>query len=88
MALRIIFSTILLISILFMPFWLSLILGLAGMILFPMFWEAIALFLLSDFLFGVKEARFFNMFFIASITSLIILFALEALKKKLKFYPK
>ena len=84
--LRILTSMLLLLSILFMPFWLSLILALAGMIYFAIFWEAVVLFFLSDLLYGIKEAKFSGAIFVSFILSIIILIAIEAVKKKLKFY--
>lgn len=70
-----------------MPFWLSAILVLLCMIYFSVFWEAIILFLLSDLLYGVKEAKFFGLVFISVIVSSLVLITIEIIKKKLKFYP-
>jgi len=84
---RILTSLLLLLSILFMPWWVSVILALAGMIYFNVFWEAVVLFLLSDLLWGVREAKFHNMIFISFILTTIILIIIEIIKKKLKFYP-
>jgi len=86
MALRILASILLLFSILFMPFWVSVILALASMVYFSIFWEATILLLLSDLLYGAKEAKFSNVIFISFIVSILILILLEFLKKKLKFY--
>ncbi|MEK7190445.1 MAG: hypothetical protein AAB661_01630 [Patescibacteria group bacterium] len=86
MILRILASVLLLFSILFMPFWVSIVLALAGMIYFVVFWEATILFLLSDVLYGIPEPRFFDMVFISFIVSATVLFTIETSKKKLKFY--
>ncbi|MEK7071443.1 MAG: hypothetical protein AAB943_00725 [Patescibacteria group bacterium] len=86
MALRIGFSVILLLSILFMPWWLSVILGLLGILLFSVFWESIVLFFISDLIYGAKEPRFLNLMFVASIMAILALVSLELLKKKLRFY--
>jgi hypothetical protein len=59
---------------------------LAGMIYFAVFWEAVVLFLLSDLLYGVKEAKFSGAIFISFIIALMVLIIVEILKKKLKFY--
>lgn len=67
-----------------MPFWVSVILALAGMAYFSFFWEAVVLFLLSDLLYGVAEVRFLNLFFVSFLVSLLILIAIELLKKKLR----
>jgi hypothetical protein len=83
---RISASILLLFSILFMPFWVSVVLALLGMVYFNIFWEAVILFLLSDLLGGVMEAKFHNMIFISFFTATIILIIIEVVKKKLKFY--
>jgi len=88
MALRILAFIILLISILFMPFWVSVILGLASMVYFSFFIEAVFLFLLSDLLYGTQQPRFFNMIFISFISALICFVILELFKKKLRFRSK
>ncbi|MDQ5954240.1 MAG: hypothetical protein QG583_168 [Patescibacteria group bacterium] len=69
-----------------MPFWVSIIIGLAGVILFPFFIEGLFLFLLSDLLYGVEQDRFHGILFLSSIIILCIILLLEGLKKKLKFY--
>lgn len=86
MAIRILAFIILLLSILFMPFWVSLILALAAMAYFSFFWESVLLFFLSDLLYGVKEIKFFNIYFVSFIVSFIILVVLELLKKKIRVY--
>jgi len=70
-----------------MPFWVYLTLAFMGMIYFSFFIEAIFLFFLSDLLYGTKEARFFDMFFVSFIISILLLIFVEFLKRKLKFYP-
>ena len=82
--LRIFAFFILLFSVLFLPFWVSVIIGLAGMIYFSFFWESIFLFFISDLLYGIKEARFLNIFFISLIISFLTLIIIELLKKKMR----
>lgn len=84
---RILASIALLFSALFMPFWVSVALMLAGIIYFAVFGEAVMLFFLSDLLYGVKEAKFYNEIFISFVMATIILILVEIVKKKLKFYP-
>ena len=86
MLIRILASLALLFSILYLPFWVSVILALAGMIYFSVYWEAAALFLILDALTGVPEARFFGFTFVAFALSLVLLAAAEIIKRKLKFY--
>jgi hypothetical protein len=86
MAPRILVSILLLFSILFMPFWISVLFALAGIVYFNIFWEAPVLFLLSDLLYGVKSGKFFGIIFISFTIAMVIVIATEILKKKLKFY--
>ncbi len=81
---RILASLILLLSILFMPFWISIILALAGIAYFSFFWEAIVLFFLSELLYGVNEIRLSNIFFVSLIIPCATLLIIEFLKKKLR----
>ena len=69
-----------------MPLWVSVVLALAGMVYFNVFWEATVLFLLADLLFGIKEAKFSGVIFISFIVSVLVLIIIEIIKKKLKFY--
>jgi hypothetical protein len=86
MLLRILAFFVLLVSILFMPFWVSITLALAGMIYFNVFWEAILLFFLSDLLYGVREAKLSGAIFVSFIISALVLIIIEIVKKKLRFY--
>lgn len=85
MILRISAFLLLLFSVLFMPLWVSVLLALSGMIYFAIFWEATFLFLLSDLLYGAKEAEFHGIIFLSFIASIIILLIVEFLKKKTNF---
>jgi len=58
------------------------------MIYFPIFWEAIPLFILSDLLYGTHPEKNSLTVFIPFIISMIILILIEVLKNKLKFYPR
>jgi hypothetical protein len=86
MALRIFIILILMFSILFLPFWVSLILAFIGMVSFPFFVEAIILFLLSDLLFGVSGARFSNVVVVSMLISIAMFIAVEIFKTKSVFY--
>ncbi|MBI2627629.1 hypothetical protein HYW72_01730 [Candidatus Nomurabacteria bacterium] len=88
MALRIISGILLLISVLFMPFWVSVVLALIGMAYFSFFLEAVFLFFLSDLLYGTPEPKFFNVVFVSFIAAFICFIILELLKKQLRFRLK
>ncbi len=87
MALRISAFFVILFSILFMPFWLSVMIALAAMLYFDLYWEAVLLFLLSDLLYGVGEPRFLGSTYVSFIASVLALVIVESLKKKTVFYP-
>ncbi len=88
MALRVIYSIILLFSVLFLPFWVSIILAFVGIVRFPLYLEATILFLISDLLYGAKEIHLHNIYFVSLIGTLVLLILIETFKKKLKFYKK
>ena len=81
---RILASLILLLSILFLPFYISVILALGGIIYFAFFWEAFVLFLISDLLYGANEARFFHIKFVSALIVIFLIILAEFLRKKLK----
>lgn len=82
MVFRIFSSIILLLSVLFMPFWLSAILALAGMAYFTSFYEVVFIFLLSDLLFSLKIGPFPGVSFLIALASCILI---KLFKKKLRF---
>ena len=86
MAQRILAGIILLISVLFLPLWVSVFLAFAGMVYFPIFLEAVFLFLLSDLLYGLPEAKFQGGIFISFFIFLAAIITIEFFKRKLRFY--
>ena len=88
MIVRILASLVLLFSVLFMPYWVSIILGIIGIMYFPLYFEAVIIFLISDLLFGTKEVKLYNITFVATFVSAIFLFISFFIKKRLKFYPE
>jgi len=88
MATRILVSFLLLMSILFLPLWLSAIIAISAMVIYSFFFEAVLLFLLSDLLYGVKEDRYLGILFVSTIFSIILLLLIELVKKLIRFYPK
>ena len=88
MALRIFTSCVILVSILFFPFWTSILLTILAIIYFSFFWETLVLFLISDLLYSISEKRFFGITLVSTLSILILLLLTEFIKKKLKFYKK
>ena len=87
-AIRIFASIVLLFSILFMPFWVSIVLALAGMAYFSFFMEVVFLFLLSDLLYGAREPKLFDIVFVSFILAVVSIVIIELLKRKLRFNQK
>ena len=69
-----------------MPFWFSVTLLILLATKFKYFYEASILFLLSDLLFGVKEGLFGDFLFNSFLISLILIFATEFIKRKLRYH--
>ena len=86
MAFRILASVALLFSILFLPFYISLILALAGIIYFSFFFEAVILLFISDLLYGAGENKLFHAVFVSLLVSVLLLLLAEFLKRKMKSY--
>ncbi len=87
MAQRISASLVILLSLLFAPFWLSAILVLAAMLYFDLFLEALFLLLLSDLLYGVDGGSFLGTTYTSFLLSAIALAVIEFIKTKTVFYP-
>ncbi|OGI68546.1 hypothetical protein A2738_01555 [Candidatus Nomurabacteria bacterium RIFCSPHIGHO2_01_FULL_42_15] len=88
MLLRILASVILLLSMLFMPFWVSVILAFAGMAYFSFFLEAVFIFLVADFLYATPSPSLFDMVYVCFGIALTCFILLETLKKKLRFHSR
>jgi len=86
MALRVFTSILLVLSIFFMPFWLSVVLALAGMMYFRYYIEAVFVFLIGDLLYGAAEPKLYGVTFALSIMNLLLFICIEYIKPKLKYY--
>lgn len=84
MAFRILTAVVLFGSILFLPFWLSVILALGAIIYFRYYLEVAFFFLVSDLLFGIPEKSILSMAFMSFVASIIMVFVAEFIKKKLR----
>ena len=81
---RILAALFLLLGVLFLPFWLTLVLGVGMMIYFSFFVEAMALFLISDFLFGVPTTKFFGITYFSFLTAALLFAIIEFVKTRLR----
>lgn len=85
---RVFFSIILLFSVLFLPFYITIPLAIFGLFYFPVYFESIVLLFISDLLYGAKEMRYFDFRFVMSSLTLLLFILIVFFKKKLKFYSK
>ncbi len=67
-----------------MPFWVTAILGVIFALVFENYIEIIICGIVLDLLYGVREARFHNFTFVASVGSALIYVIVLFLKSKLR----
>lgn len=73
-------------SILFLPIWVSVIIGTLFLFFFRSYYEYIAFFALADILYSAPEAQYHNFLLIMTAGSVVIFIFSEWLKKKLLRY--
>lgn len=78
---RIVFAITLLLSVLFLPFYLTYIIAFWGIIYFKLFWEGLIIFFISDLLYGTKVESFDYITFISTIVYLVVFIIIELSKK-------
>lgn len=71
-------------SMIFLPFWFSVVFSLLAMLYFHFFIEAVLLFLISDLIYGAREPKLFGLVFVSSMIVLVCFISLELLKKKFR----
>jgi len=84
MFLRLTSVILLLVSVIFLPWWLWLVMAAGLMFLLPAFWEAIPILFVSDLIFGVPEGRFFGSVFATLIVGIVIYLLINLFKKYLR----
>ncbi len=73
-------------AVLFLPFWISAIIGTVCLFLFRSYYEYIAFFFLSDLLYGTPLLRFHDFVFLTTAGSIVIFIIVEQLKKRMLQY--
>lgn len=81
---RAVYDLLVLISVFFLPFWITAILLIAGTILFPWFIELFFFSVLVDRLFGIPELRFFNFQYVVTVFALILFVIYQLIRPRLK----
>lgn len=77
---RILFSLGLILSFLFLPFYISAVLGILGIVLFRWYAELLVLGFFADSLFGVVDNRFFAYPFVYIVSIAILIFIFELVR--------
>jgi hypothetical protein len=86
MGYRILSTLFLILSVLFLPFWLQALFFVLAAFYFSIYWEGVVVFLISDLIFAQNTPKLFGILYGALILSLLFLLAIEILKKKLRYY--
>lgn len=82
---RIVLNFILAASILFLPWWVSVLTGVLMLFLFEAY-EIVVWGFVADQLYSVPNALFFNIEFLFTITFALLLFSISKFKKYVIFY--
>jgi hypothetical protein len=81
---RILASVLILLAVLFAPFWLYTISIIAAMVYFSFFFAGLVWFFLADLLYGVPEAKFHGAVFVYLTFAALLFALLEFVKNKLR----
>ncbi|MDO8424224.1 MAG: hypothetical protein Q7S54_01265 [bacterium] len=84
MSYRLIATILLILSIIFLPYWIYVPALVAAMAAFPLFWESILLGFLIDVLYGEKISSLSSFIFSAGFLALAGLFILLPLRERLR----
>lgn len=83
---RLILAICMLISIVWLPWWCSLIIFCIGIFTISRWYEGLAFALFYDLLYGVAEARFYGFIFVATLCAAVLFVLAEFFKTKLRSY--
>ncbi|MBI5816913.1 MAG: hypothetical protein HZB09_00605 [Candidatus Yonathbacteria bacterium] len=83
---RIFADILIVISTFFLPLWISFLGVIAGLFYFKNFYEAIAIGVLADMLYGVSLQKFFHIQWVTTVLFLFLYFAINQLKQYTRFY--
>lgn len=85
MTIRIVLNVLLFVSILFFPWWLTLVFGLVLLIRYAAY-EIILYGFFADTIYGIPLPEFYGIQFLCTAVFMIALFASFFIKKKIIFY--
>lgn len=84
---RILFDSILFLSLFVAPWWVSSILALAGIFFFGNFYEIIAAGYIVDLVYGSGNGTFADVPFVSTLAAGLLFAGGSFIKKRLVFYP-
>lgn len=77
---------IVILSMLYLPFWVTAVISVAAMVYFRWFFEAVIIFFCIDALFGAPSARFFHTYTAVTLLGLLTLCVVEYVKTRVRLY--
>lgn len=83
---RIAAGLLLLFSALFLPWWITILLGISFAFLFPRYIELFTVGFMIDLLYGIPVSWYFDTLFVVGTSSFAAYFLIEYLKTKLLIY--
>ena len=83
---RTIAITTLFLSVFLLPWWITVLLAVAGVLLIHNFYEVVIAGVLIDLLYGTSTAFFFDFSAVFTVSALLLVFLGERFKKNVRFY--
>ncbi len=83
---RLVALLMLLLAIIFLPYWVYLPLLLAAILVFPVFWEGILFGLLIDVLYGWGVTAWPSLISPAALSALVLVIILLPVRERLRFH--
>lgn len=84
---RVLLDAILFLSLFTTPWWVSVVIALAGVFFFTDFYEIIFAGFIMDIVYGAPNASFLNVQFISTVAAIFLFAGGAFLKKRMVFYP-
>ncbi len=85
---RLIFDIILVSTIFFLPWWVSVMLGVIAAFIFHDFYELVVVGVIIDSLYNASIPRFYHFQFVVSVSLVVIFILIQYIKPKLRFYTQ
>ncbi len=80
---RVLFSLLLIVSASAFPVFITIILGIIGLVLYKNYYELIPIFFIHDVLYGVPRTRYFGFMFVMTAFAFVLVLLAGLLRKQL-----